>query len=271
MGNTYNSLDGASNARGESSTQTASSDDSAAFEAQHRLDIEAMKRDRDLPALARHWARAVGPYRYPYHFKWMGRPIIQVPQDLVAMQELIWEIKPEAIVETGVARGGSLVFYASMLHLIDQPAKVIGVDIDIRSHNREAIEGHRMASRIELVQGSSIAKETFSAVKAAVGNASRVIVCLDSHHEKGHVLEELRLYSSLVQKGSYLVVFDTLLEFLPESYSQGRPWGPGNGPLSAIDEFLKENDRFIVDTDIDAKLQITVAPNGWLRCVGDMI
>lgn len=252
-------------------TGTEPLDDEHLFEANARADIAAMKEDPDLTALARLWARAVGPHRYAYHFKWMGRPIIQVPQDICAMQELIWEIKPEVIVETGVARGGSLVFFASMLKLLGDEAsrKVIGIDIDIRPHNRRAIETHPMGKSIELVQGSSIDPEIVAQVKQSVGTASPVIVCLDSNHTREHVLEELRMYSPLVGKGSYLVVFDTLLEHLPPAFSAGRPWGPGNGPLSAIREFLAENRRFVVDDDLDAKLQITVAPGGFLRCVED--
>jgi cephalosporin hydroxylase len=244
-------------------------DDEAAFDASCKADIEAMKRDADLPAMGRMWARAVAPYRYPYHFKWMGRPVIQVPQDLLAMQELIWEVRPSFIVETGVARGGSLVFYASMLELAGGDGRVVGIDVDIRPHNRRAITSHPMARRIDLVSGSSIDPAVFSEVKRLTAGAGPVIVCLDSHHGRAHVLEELRLYSSLVGRGSYLVVFDTLLELLPASASAGKPWGPGDGPLTAVAEFLRENSRFVVDEDIDAKLQITVAPRGWLRCVGD--
>ena len=255
------------------SNRTETLDDECLFDASVRADIAAMKEDPDLTALARLWARAVGPYRYPYHFKWMGRPIIQVPQDILAMQELIWEIQPEVVIETGVARGGSLVFFASMLALLGgeraAKRKVVGIDIDIRPHNRRAIEKHPMGRSIELIQGSSIDPLIVDQVKRAVGDAGPVIVCLDSNHTKDHVLEELRLYAPFVRKGSYLVVFDTLLEHLPAAFSIGRPWGPGNGPLSAVREFLTETKRFVVDDDIDAKLQITVAPGGFLRCVGD--
>ncbi len=255
------------------SNRTDTLDDERLFEASVRADIAAMREDPDLTALARLWARAVCPYRYAYHFKWMGRPIIQVPQDILAMQELIWEVKPEVVVETGVARGGSLVFFASMLALLDggRPSKrkVVGIDIDIRPHNRRAIENHPMGSRVDLIQGSSIDPLIVDQVKRAVGDAGTVIVCLDSNHTKEHVLAELRLYAPLVKKGSCLVVFDTLLEHLPPAFSIGRPWGPGNGPLSAVREFLTETKRFVVDDDLDAKLQITVAPGGFLRCVED--
>ncbi len=243
--------------------------DSERFQTENAGDIAAMKGDPDLMAMSRMWARAVAPYRYPYHFRWMGQPIIQVPQDILAMQELIFQIRPRAIIETGIARGGSAIFYASMLALLGEGGFVVGVDVDIRQHNREAIEAHPMAKHIKLVQGSSIDASTVAEVHALVGDEGPVIVALDSNHTKEHVLEELRAYSGFVKKGSYLVVFDTLLEDLPSEMSAGRPWGPGNGPKSAVEAFLRENDRFVIDDDIDAKLLITVAPRGWLRCVKD--
>lgn len=243
--------------------------DSERFQAENACDIAAMKSDPDLMAMSRMWARAVAPYRYPYHFRWMGQPIIQVPQDILAMQELIFQIRPRAIIETGIARGGSAIFYASMLALLGEGGFVVGVDVDIRQHNREAVEAHPMAKHIKLVQGSSIDAATVAEVRSLVGDDGPVIVALDSNHTKEHVLEELRAYSGFVKKGSYLVVFDTLLEDLPSEMSAGRPWGPGNGPKSAVEAFLRENDRFVIDDDIDAKLLITVAPRGWLRCVKD--
>ncbi len=239
------------------------------FQRDNADDIAAMKSDSDLMAMSRMWARAVAPYRYPYHFRWMGRPIIQVPQDILAMQELIWQVRPSVVVETGVAHGGSAVFYASMLELLGGEGVVIGVDVDIRSHNRAAIEAHPMAKRIRLIEGSSIDPEVVAEVFRQVGDRGPVIVTLDSNHTREHVLAELRAYAKLVKKGSYLVVFDTLLEDLPAQLSSGRPWGPGNGPKTAVEEFLQENRRFVIDEDIDAKLLITVAPRGWLRCVED--
>ena len=241
--------------------------DSERFQTENAGDIAAMKGDPDLMAMSRMWARAVAPYRYPYHFRWMGQPIIQVPQDILAMQELIFQIRPRAIIETGIARGGSAIFYASMLALLGEGGFVVGVDVDIRQHNREAIEAHPMAKHIKLVQGSSIDASTVAEVHALVGDEGPVIVALDSNHTKEHVLEELRAYSCFVKKGSYLVVFDTLLEDLPSEMSAGRPWGPGNGPKSAVEAFLRENDRFVIDDAIAAKLPITVAPIGCMACV----
>ena len=202
---------------------------------------------------------------YSYNFSWMGRPIIQYPQDMVAMQEIIWEIKPDIIIETGIAHGGSLIYYASILELIGH-GEVLGIDIDIRQHNRNEIEKHPMFRRITMIEGSSIDDETVKKVRDIVQGKSKVIVCLDSNHTHDHVLRELELYASMVSIGSYIVVFDTIVEFLPENYfSQKRPWGIGNNPKSSIDAFLQTNNNFIIDTSIDNKLLISVAPGGYLK------
>ena len=202
---------------------------------------------------------------YSYNFSWMGRPIIQYPQDMVAMQEIIWEIKPDIIIETGIAHGGSLIYYASILELI-RHGEVLGIDIDIRQHNRNEIEKHPMFRRITMIEGSSIDDETVKKVRDIVQGKSKVIVCLDSNHTHDHVLRELELYASMVSIGSYIVVFDTIVEFLPENYfSQKRPWGIGNNPKSSIDAFLQTNNNFIIDTSIDNKLLISVAPGGYLK------
>lgn len=218
--------------------------------------------------------------QYSYNFEWLGRPIIQYPQDMVAMQELIWEIKPDLIIETGIAHGGSLIFSASMLAMLDMceaieekksinpsqsKRKVLGIDIDIRSHNREAIEAHPMASRIQMMQGSSIAREIIDRVHSIAAHYSKILVCLDSNHTHEHVLEELKAYASLVSKGSYFVVFDTIVEDLPKEMFPDRPWGPGNNPKSAVFEFLKSHPEFKIDKSIDDKLLLSVAPGGFLK------
>ncbi|MFA7281135.1 MAG: cephalosporin hydroxylase family protein [Sterolibacterium sp.] len=220
--------------------------------------------------------------RYSYNFSWLGRPIIQYPQDMVAMQELIWQVKPNLIIETGIAHGGSLIMSASMLALLDycdadannqtldpkRPRrKVLGIDIDIRAHNRAAIEAHPMASRIEMIQGSSIAPEVIAQVCQRSQNMSQVMVCLDSNHTHAHVLAELRAYAPLVTPGSYCVVFDTVIEDLPVDSSPDRPWGPGNSPKTAVWEFLEVNPNFERDLEIDKKLMISVAPDGYLKRV----
>lgn len=203
--------------------------------------------------------------QYSYNFSWMGRPIIQYPQDMIAMQELIWEIKPDLIIETGIAHGGSLIYYASLLELIGN-GEVLGIDIDIRQHNRKEIELHPMFKRIKMIEGSSISQEIVDKVAAFAKNKKRVMVSLDSNHTHEHVLQELRLYSPFVSLGSYIVVFDTIVEDLPDGYfSQKRPWGIGNNPKTAVNEFLKSTDNFVIDYAVDNKLLISVAPGGYLR------
>jgi cephalosporin hydroxylase len=234
------------------------------FERENRASIAALSADSEMADVTRDWFNRSFRHRYSYHFKWMGMPIIQYPQDIVAMQELIWEVQPEVIVETGVARGGSIVFYASMLQLLGGSREVIGIDIDIRSHNRERIETHPMMERIHLVEGSSIASETVAAVKARVGTRKPVMVALDSHHSHEHVQKELELYADLVTPGSYLVVFDTHCEFLPPELLEDRPWGKGDNPYTAVQEFLEKDKRF-ERVPIDEKLQISAAPFGFLK------
>lgn len=202
--------------------------------------------------------------QYSYNFSWMGRPIIQYPQDMIAMQEIIWDIKPDLIIETGVAHGGSLIFYASMLELIGK-GDVLGIDIDIRQHNREEIEKHPMFKRINMIQGSSIDDAIVAEVaKHAIGKES-VMVLLDSNHTHEHVLQELIKYAPFVTSGSYLVCFDTIVEDLPNDYLPGRAWSKGNNPKTAVWEFLKSNSDFEIDSTIDNKLLISVGPQGYLK------
>lgn len=239
------------------------------FKAEVEANIRGLSEDRDVQALSRIWVREVTRHRYTYNFTWMGRPIIQTPQDMVALQEVIWKTRPDVIVETGIAHGGSLIMNASFLHLLGGDGKVVGVDIDIRAHNRVEIEKHPMAGRITLVEGSSTEQSTLDRVKTAIAGRSRVMVILDSNHTLDHVQRELTLYAPLVTRDCYLVVFDTLLEDMPADLQGNRPWGPGNGPKTAVHRFLEGNDRFTIDHDIEHKLLITVAPDGWLRCVRD--
>jgi cephalosporin hydroxylase len=234
-----------------------------------------MKADDDLQAFSRMWARAVARYRYAYNFTWLGRPIIQVPQDIVAMQELVFKVKPSVIVETGIAHGGSLVLNASLMELLGGDGIVVGVDRDIRAHNREALDAHPLRRRMRLLEGSSVDPAIVSEVHRLVAEqtakpgAGPVLVSLDSNHTHDHVLAELRAYAPLVGAGSYVVVFDTLIDDLPADLFADREWGPNNNPKTAVRAFLKECSRFEVDSDIDAKLLITVAPGGWLRCTED--
>ena len=217
---------------------------------------------------------------YSYNFKWLSRPIIQYPQDIVATQEIIWEVKPDLIIETGIAHGGSLVLSASILALLDysdacdhgelldpkKPSrKVIGIDIDIRKHNLQALNNHPLRNRIELIEGSSIDPKVVSKINKASNNFNRVMVFLDSNHTHNHVLEELKAYAHLVSSGSYCVVFDTIIENLPKNSSVDRPWSVGNNPKTAVWEFLKTNPEFAIDFSIQNKLLITVAPDGYLK------
>ncbi len=220
--------------------------------------------------------------KYSYNFSWQGRPIIQYPQDMVAMQELIWLVKPDLIIETGIAHGGSLIFSASMLSQLDlcdaieagemlnpkiSRRKVLGIDIDIRAHNRVAIEAHPMSSRIQMIQGSSIDPDVVKQVRAIAIDYSRVLVCLDSNHTHEHVLAELHAYASLTSKDSYCVVFDTIIEDMPAEMFPDRPWGPGDNPKTAVWEYLKSHPEFEIDKSIQQKLLITVAPDGYLKRV----
>jgi cephalosporin hydroxylase len=220
--------------------------------------------------------------KYSYNFSWLDRPIIQYPQDIVAMQELVWSTRPDLIIETGIAHGGSLILSASLLAMLDMTdaisdgrqidprqskRRVLGVDIDIRAHNRSAIEAHPMASRISMIQGSSIAPAIVEQVHAFAKNYKRVMVCLDSNHTHEHVLQELKAYASLTSIDCYCVVFDTIVEDMPADAFPDRPWGPGNNPKTAVWEFLKSHPEFEIDSSIHDKLQITVAPDGYLRRV----
>lgn len=250
------------------------------LERQHIVDVLGSNHEGD--KITRAWMNFAQTNKYSYQFDWMGRPIIQYPQDMVAMQELIWELRPDLIIETGIAHGGSLIFSASMLAMLDMcdaiesgstldpkasSRKVLGIDIDIRAHNRAAIEAHPMSSRIQMIQGSSIAEETIAQVKAIASKYSRVLVCLDSNHTHDHVLAELQAYADLTSVGSYCVVFDTVVEDMSKEIFHDRPWGPGDNPKTAVWEYLKSHPEFEIDKSIPNKLQITVAPDGFLRRV----
>jgi cephalosporin hydroxylase len=244
-------------------------DEAENFAEDVRRNISGLRQSPTLQKQSLDWVRDTAPYKYSYNFTWLGRPIIQFPQDMVAMQELIWSIRPQVILETGIAHGGSLIFHASILELACGTGTVVGVDIDIRAHNRKAIEAHPMMKRIRMIEGSSIDPTIMAAVRAEVGDAQPVIVILDSNHTHDHVLAELRAYSPFVRKGSYLVVLDTTIEDMPPDMFPDRPWGVGNNPKTAVQAFLKENTRFQVDHDFEAKLLITVGLGGYLKCIED--
>lgn len=228
--------------------------------------------DDQLRQLSRDWMADTIRHKYSYNFSWLGRPIIQYPQDIVAMQELLWKVQPDLIIETGIAHGGSLIFSASMLELNalcggPADAEVIGIDIDIREHNRVAIEAHPMARRVRMIQGSSIDPEIVRQIADVVRHKKSVMVCLDSNHTHDHVLAELIAYAPFVSPQSYCVVFDTVVEDLPATLYPDRPWGPGNSPKSAVREFLDANPQFEIEQAIPQKLLVTVAPDGFLKRV----
>ena len=269
-------------------------DSGSKFREEVKANIAALGADAQLKAMTLAWMARANTSRYTYNFSWLGRPIIQYPQDVVALQEVIWSVRPDLIVETGIAHGGSLVFSASMLALLDycdalekretiDPRKpgrrVLGIDIDIRAHNRAAIEQHPMASRIEMIEGSSVDERTVSQVREKASGHQRVLVCLDSNHTHEHVLLELEAYAPLVSPGSYCVVFDTAIEDMPAGMYPGRDWGKGNSPRTAVAEYLRRLSaqgrrgadgaalRFEADGAIESKLLISVAPDGYLKRV----
>ena len=254
------------------------------FKSKRSEEIQKLGENEAIAELTNSWMNAANKLKYSYHYEWQGRPIIQYPQDIVAMQELIWEVKPDLIIETGIAHGGSLVFSASMLALLDisdaiksgsnlnpekTKRKVLGIDIDIRAHNREAIEAHPMSSRIHMIQGSSIASNVIDQVKDIAKNYERVLVCLDSNHTHEHVLAELKAYAPLTSVRSYCVVFDTIIEDMPTEMFPSRPWSRGNNPKTAVWEYLKNHPEFKVDKNIQHKLLVTVAPDGYLKRIKD--
>ena len=252
------------------------------FKIECNKEVFSQGADSVLQLMTSEWFNHANKSKYSYHFEWFGRPIIQYPQDIVAMQEIIWEVKPDLIIETGIAHGGSLIMNASLLSMLDyceasesgeliDPKKpkrrVLGIDIDIREHNRIAIEAHPMSNRIDMIQGSSIAEDIIKKVYEYAKNYKRILISLDSNHTHQHVLEELKAYAPLTSINSYCMVFDTVIEDIPDGYFTDRPWGPGDNPKTAVWEYLKSHPEFEIDKSIQNKLLITVAPDGYLKRV----
>lgn len=252
------------------------------FQTEVQENISKLGSDAALKQVSHDWMYQSSFHKYTYNFSSLGRPIIQYPQDMVAMQELIWQIKPDLIIETGIAHGGSLILNASVLALLDYSEavekgttldpkqtrrKVLGIDIDIRPHNRAAIEAHPLAHHIDMIQGSSIDADIIAQVKAYAKNHQRILVSLDSNHTHAHVLAELEAYAPLTSKDSYCVVFDTGIEDFPDEIFADRPWNRLDNPKTAVWEYLKTHPEFEIDKSIEHKLQITVAPDGWLKRV----
>jgi len=236
------------------------------FENRNKKFINKIKNDKAFKKLSNSWFIQSVKYEYSYHFRWLGIPIIQYPQDIIAYQEVIWKVKPDLIIETGIARGGSLIFSASMLEMIGK-GKVLGIDVNIRKENKKAVMAHPLNKRVLMLEGSSIDEKTLNKARKFASNKKKILVMLDSNHTHDHVLSELRLYSPFVSKGSYIVVFDSIIGDLPSYLHKSRPWNRKKNPKTAIFQFLKENSRFVIDHDISDKLAITVSPYGYLKCV----
>ena len=235
------------------------------FEQERKERIFANADDKNFKDISTQWTIRSMELKYAYNFSWMGRPIIQHPQDMIAMQELFWKVQPDLLIETGIAHGGSVIYYASLMELLGGDGHVLGIDIDIRQHNRNEIEKHPMFKRITMFEGSSLDSEMVSKVAEFSKKYKRIMLTLDSNHTHDHVLNELRFYTPLVTPGSYCVVFDTVVEDMPKGSYSDRPWDKGNNPKTAVWEFLKTNSDFEIDREIENKLLITVAPEGYLK------
>lgn len=232
-----------------------------------KMTIWAMNNSVEIKELRRKMLQLMVDYRYSYNFTWYGRPIIQIPDDIVAIQEIVLGTKPDLIIETGVAHGGSIILYASLMQLLGR-GEVVGVDIEIRPANRKAIEEHPLHNRIKLIEGSSVDERTLEEVRDIAEGKQKIMVILDSMHTHEHVFKELELYSPFVREGSYIIVYDTVIEDLG-LVTKNRPWGKGDNPKTAVWDFLKKNDRFKVDHEVEDKLIFTTAPDGYLRCIRD--
>ncbi len=234
------------------------------FKQEREADIAAMGQDEELKRKSLDWMLHADKYKYTYNYTWMGRPIIKYPNDVMIMQELIWRLKPDLIIETGIAHGGSIIFSASMLELIGH-GEVVAVDIDIRKHNKDEIENHPMKKRITMYEGSSTDPAIVETIRKHTEGKKTVLIALDSNHTHQHVLDELNLYAPMVTVGSYIVCPDTFVEFFPKGYVKDRPWDVGNNPMTAVWEFLKHNPDFCIDKDINNKLMITEGIDGYLK------
>jgi cephalosporin hydroxylase len=243
-------------------------DDRAEFEASRREKAIALGADGDAFARSVDALVAVDRHDYAYLWSWWGVPIIQTPADVMATQEVVFAAQPDIIIETGVARGGSVLFMACLLQLLGK-GKVIGVDIDIRAHNRDSIERHPMAGRVVLIEGPSTDPATLAKVREQIPAGASVMVVLDSDHSRDHVLAELRAYGPMVTEGQYLVVADTLLGRLDAAQTptkRSHVWVKGDEPLAALNTYLTETDRFEPDPEINGKLVFSSSPGGYLRC-----
>jgi cephalosporin hydroxylase len=238
------------------------------FFAERETDIQAMGRDEDLRRKSLEWMLHADRYKYTYNFTWMGRPIIKFPGDIVIQQELMWKLKPDLVIETGIAHGGSIIFTASMMEMMGIDGEVVGIDIDIRQHNRALIEEHPMAKRIMMYEGSSTSAEVVEKVRKHIFGKKCVMVVLDSLHSHEHVYNELKMYAPMVTVGAYCILPDTFIEFFPKGYySHNRPWDVGNNPYTGMKQYLGETDKFEIDHSLTSKAMITETIDGYLRRV----
>jgi len=239
-----------------------------------REDLEKSKRETAAAAAQNEGLRKTSmdfivesdKFGYGYQWTWLGLPFIQMPQDMIVTQELIWQTKPDVIIETGVAWGGSVVFSASLLQLIGK-GEVVGIDLNLYDHVKDQIMSYPFSNRVHLYKGSSTDPEIVKKVLSHIKPGQSVMVMLDSNHTHQHVLDELRAYAPHVTKGQYLVVSDTVVEDMPKQEHRPRPWGPGDNPKTALRAYLKETDRFEVDPYVNGKLLLTYSPEGYCRCI----
>ena len=237
------------------------------YRAEKMSRIGAFGNDDEFRALSSQFRSMALERKYMNNFSWLGRPLIQLPMDAMAMQEIIWAVKPDLVIETGIAHGGSLVLSASMLEMLGH-GEVVGVDIEIRDHNRAAIEAHPLAHRIAMIEGSSVAPDVVAQVHQRAAGKKKILVCLDSNHTHEHVLAELKAYAGLVSVDSYIIVFDTFVEDMPDDYVwTDRPWSKGNNPKTAVWEWIKDHPEFVIDRSVEDRILVTSAPDGFLRRV----
>jgi cephalosporin hydroxylase len=235
------------------------------FKKERQRQLSRQSKDLNLKQISLNFIIDSAKYDYGYNFTWLGRPIIQFPQDILAFQEIIWMVKPKIIIETGIAHGGSIIFSASMMHLLGNKGQVVGIDIDIRDYNRKEIENHPMFKYITMLEGSSTDPKILKRLKNIIKNSEPVLVILDSNHTENHVLKELNLYSGFVTIGSYIIVLDTIVEDMPTGFFKNKSWNIGNNPKTAVRKFLSLNHNFKPDFQIDNKLLISTAPSGYLK------
>ncbi len=236
------------------------------FDADKIKNATSLGKDEELQKLALELIEKSDKHYHAYQWTWLDLPIIQSTEDILAAQELVWKVKPDVIIETGIAWGGSIVFYASLLQLIGK-GKIVGIDVALPQKNIDKIMSYPFSDRIELIQGSAVDQSIVDLAASHIKEGQTVMLMLDSNHTHEHVLKELEMYSHLVTKDSYIIVSDTIVEDIPTQEHRPRPWGPGDNPKTAVNAFLKGNDRFVLDEYYNNKILVTFDKGGYLRCV----